>query len=41
LARRTELVTVPLIVDLARPDRVPPKGVIRFKERGQESDSIG
>jgi NAD(P)-dependent dehydrogenase (short-subunit alcohol dehydrogenase family) len=32
---------VPLIVDLARPDRVPPKGVVRFKERGQESASIG
>jgi NAD(P)-dependent dehydrogenase (short-subunit alcohol dehydrogenase family) len=32
---------VPLIIDLARPDRVPPKGVVRFKERGQESASIG
>ncbi len=32
---------VPLIVELARPDRVPPKGVVRFKERGQESASIG
>lgn len=32
---------VPLIVDLARPDRVPPKGVVRFKERGQESASVG
>ncbi|CAN7413574.1 SDR family NAD(P)-dependent oxidoreductase [Caulobacter sp. LjRoot300] len=32
---------VPLIVDLARPDRVPPKGVVRFKERGQEAASIG
>ena len=32
---------VPLIIDLARPDRVPPKGVVRFKDRGQESASIG
>jgi len=32
---------VPLIVDLARPDRVPPKGVVRFKDRGQESASLG
>jgi NAD(P)-dependent dehydrogenase (short-subunit alcohol dehydrogenase family) len=32
---------VPLIVDLARPDREPPKGVVRFKERGQESASVG
>ena len=31
---------VPLIIDLARPDRVPPKGVVRFKARGQESASI-
>jgi NAD(P)-dependent dehydrogenase (short-subunit alcohol dehydrogenase family) len=32
---------VPLIVDLARPDRVPPKGVVKFKDRGQESASVG
>ena len=32
---------VPLIVDLSRPDREPPKGVVRFKERGQESASLG
>jgi NAD(P)-dependent dehydrogenase (short-subunit alcohol dehydrogenase family) len=32
---------VPLIVDLSRPDRVPPKGVVKFKERGQESASLG
>lgn len=32
---------VPYIVDLVRPDREPPKGVARFKERGQESASIG
>jgi hypothetical protein len=32
---------VPLIVDLSRPDREPPKGVVRFKERGQESASVG
>lgn len=31
---------VPLIVDLARPDREPPKGVVRFKDRGQEAPSI-
>ena len=32
---------VPLIIDLVRPDRVPPKGVVKFKERGQEAPSIG
>lgn len=32
---------VPLMIDLARPDRVPPKGVVKFKDRGQESASIG
>lgn len=31
----------PFIVDLVRPDRVPPKGVVRFKDRGQESPSEG
>ena len=31
---------VPFIVDLVRPDRQPPKGVARFKDRGQESPSI-
>lgn len=30
----------PFIVDLLRTDRPAPKGVIRFKERGQESASI-
>ena len=30
----------PYIVELARADRVPPKGVARFKDRGQESGSI-
>uniref|UniRef100_B0SWJ9 Short-chain dehydrogenase/reductase SDR n=1 Tax=Caulobacter sp. (strain K31) TaxID=366602 RepID=B0SWJ9_CAUSK len=32
---------VPLIIDLARPDREPPRSVVRFKDRGQESASIG
>jgi NAD(P)-dependent dehydrogenase (short-subunit alcohol dehydrogenase family) len=31
---------VPFIVDLVRPDRQPPKSVVRFKDRGQESPSI-
>jgi NAD(P)-dependent dehydrogenase (short-subunit alcohol dehydrogenase family) len=31
---------VPFVVDLVRPDREPPKGVVRFKDRGQESPSI-
>ena len=30
----------PFVVDLARPDRESPKGVVRFKERGQESASV-
>lgn len=30
----------PFIVDLLRPDRTAPTGVVRFKERGQESASI-
>jgi NAD(P)-dependent dehydrogenase (short-subunit alcohol dehydrogenase family) len=30
----------PFIVDLLRTDRPAPKGVVRFKERGQESASI-
>jgi hypothetical protein len=32
---------VPYIIDLVRPDREPPRGVARFKERGQESASLG
>lgn len=32
---------VPYIIDLVRPDRDPPRGVARFKERGQESASLG
>jgi hypothetical protein len=31
---------VPFVLDLVRPDREPPKGVVRFKDRGQESPSI-
>jgi hypothetical protein len=31
---------VPFVVDLVRPDREPPKGVVRFKDRGQESPSV-
>jgi NAD(P)-dependent dehydrogenase (short-subunit alcohol dehydrogenase family) len=31
---------VPFMVDLVRADRTPPRGVIRFKDRGQESASI-
>lgn len=31
---------VPYIIDLVRPDREPPKGVARFKDRGQESASV-
>ncbi|MBC7669641.1 MAG: SDR family NAD(P)-dependent oxidoreductase [Gemmatimonadaceae bacterium] len=31
----------PLIVELARADREPPRGVVVFKARGQESASIG
>lgn len=31
---------VPFVVDLLRTDRAAPKGVVRFKERGQESASI-
>ena len=30
----------PFIVDLVRTDREAPKGVVRFKERGQESASV-
>ena len=30
----------PLVVDLSRPDRIPPKGVVRLKDRGQESASL-
>lgn len=30
----------PFVIDLARPGREPPKGVVRFKERGQESASV-
>jgi len=32
---------VPFMVDLVRPDREPPRGVVRFKDRGQESASLG
>jgi NAD(P)-dependent dehydrogenase (short-subunit alcohol dehydrogenase family) len=31
---------VPFVIDLVRPDREPPGGVVRFKARGQESASI-
>lgn len=30
----------PFVVDLLRADREPPKGVVRFKDRGQEAASI-
>jgi NAD(P)-dependent dehydrogenase (short-subunit alcohol dehydrogenase family) len=32
---------VSFIIDLVRPDREPPRGVARFKDRGQESASLG